>query len=61
MRPGAQVLTLAAGGGALPLLATAAADTHVVAVERSRMLYRVARQVRNPALYSPSAFVETML
>ncbi len=53
VRPGARVLTLAAGGGVLPLLAAAAGAAHVTAVERSRMLYRMARQVGNPAHAAP--------
>ena len=48
--PGARVLTLAAGGGVLPLLAAAAGAASVIAVERSRMLYRMARQVWSQAL-----------
>ena len=39
------MLTLAAGGGLLPLLAAGAGAARVTAVERSRMLYRLARQV----------------
>lgn len=44
-RPGADALVLGAGGGLLALLAARAGAGCVTAVERSRMLYRMARQV----------------
>jgi predicted RNA methylase len=44
-RPGAHVLVLSSGGGVLPLLAARAGAGHVTAVERGRMLYRMAKQV----------------
>jgi hypothetical protein len=50
---GAHALTLAAGGGVLPLLAAAAGAANVTAVERSRMLYRMARQVLCCAVFTP--------
>lgn len=44
-KPDAHVLALAAGGGVLALLATRAGAGRVTAVERSRMLYRMAKQI----------------
>lgn len=44
-RADAHVLVLGAGGGLLALMAAAAGARRVTAVERSRMLYRMARQV----------------
>ena len=43
-QPGADVLVLGAGGGLLSLLAAQAGAGCVTAVERSRMLYRMAKQ-----------------
>ncbi|KAL4447971.1 hypothetical protein ABPG75_005190 [Micractinium tetrahymenae] len=43
--PGASALVLGSGGGLLPLLAAEAGAGEVTAVERSRMLYRMAKQV----------------
>jgi predicted RNA methylase len=45
----AHVLVLGADTGLLPLMATAAGAGSVTAVERTRMLYRMARQVQNRA------------
>ena len=45
------MLVLGAGGGMLSLLAAQAGAGRVTAVERSRMLYRMARQY--PVLQSP--------
>ena len=42
--PEAHALVLGAGGGMLSLLAAEAGAAHVTAVERSRMLYRMAKQ-----------------
>lgn len=39
------VLTLGAGGGVLPLIAAAKSPRRVTAVERGRMLYRMAKQI----------------
>ena len=50
---GAHVLTLAAGGGVLPLMAAAAGAASVTAIERSRMLYRMARQVPCCSAFAP--------
>lgn len=44
-QPAALTLVLGTGGGLLPLLAAQAGAGEVVAVERSRMLYRMAKQV----------------
>lgn len=44
-QPGAFTLVLGTSGGLLPLLAAQAGTGQVAAVERSRMLYRMARQV----------------
>lgn len=44
-RPGAHVLALSSGGGVLPLMAAAAGAARVTAVERSRMLYRMTKQI----------------
>lgn len=41
---GVHVLTLGAGGGVLPLLTGRAGASRVTALERSRMLYRMAKQ-----------------
>ena len=43
-RPGADAVVLGAGGGLLALLAAQVGAASVTAVERSRMLYRMARQ-----------------
>lgn len=45
LRAGAHVLVLGAGTGVLPLMAAGAGAGSVTAVERTRMLYRMARQV----------------
>jgi predicted RNA methylase len=43
--PNAHVLALSSGGGALPILAAQAGAGRVSAIERGRMLYRMAKQV----------------
>jgi predicted RNA methylase len=43
---GAHVLVLGAGTGLLPLMSAAAGAGSVTAVERTRMLYRMASQVQ---------------
>lgn len=51
----AHVLVLGAGGGLLALMAAAAGARRVTAVERSRMLYRMARQVLEANGDAPNA------
>ena len=48
---GVHVLTLGAGGGVLPLLTGRAGASRVTALERSRMLYRMAKQTVEVRVY----------
>ena len=54
-RADAHVLTLASGGGVLPLMAAATSARLVTGVERSHMLYRMARQVLAANASAPGA------
>ena len=50
---GAHVLALSSGGGILPLLASRAGAGRVTAIERSRMLYRMAKQILSSNMDAP--------
>ncbi|EIE22937.1 hypothetical protein COCSUDRAFT_83709 [Coccomyxa subellipsoidea C-169] len=54
-QPGAHILVLGAGSGLLALMAARAGAGRVTAVERSRMLYRMARQALDANLDAPGA------
>ncbi|KAK9917705.1 hypothetical protein WJX75_007354 [Coccomyxa subellipsoidea] len=54
-QPGAHILVLGAGSGVLALMAARAGAGRVTAVERSRMLYRMARQALDANLDAPGA------
>jgi len=60
-RPGAHVLVLGGGGGAAALLAARAGDARVTAVERGRLLHRMAAQALAANAAAPGAAAVCLL